>query len=285
MSYFTIASCFVRALLLSRATLAAENLALRQQLAILDRKRPRPKLKNRDRLFWVLLSRLWSGWQSVLVIVKPETVIRWHRQGFKYYWRWKSRSKPGRPKIPRELRDLIRQMSRENLLWGAPHIQAQLHLLGYDLSASTIAKYMDRSGKPPSQTWRTFLKNHIDGIAAVDFFTVPTVLFQVLYVWVVLRNERRRIVHFNVTAHPTSAWVTQQLREAFPFDQAPRYLIRDRDGAYGNVFRRCAKSMGIEEVLIAPQSRVARPWLCTGVQSAGCSHALSGCATQPFADA
>jgi transposase InsO family protein len=251
-----IASCFVRALLLGRAALAVENLALRQQLAILDRKLPRPKLKKRDRLFWVLLSRLWSGWQSVLVIVKPETVIRWHRQGFRYYWHWKSRSKPGRPKIPRELRDLIRQMSRENPLWGAPHIQAQLHLLGYDLASSTIAKYMDRSGKPPSQTWRTFLKNHIDGIAAVDFFTVPTVLFQVLYVWVVLRHERRRIVHFNVTAHPTSAWLTQQLREAFPFDQAPRYLIRDRDGAYGNVFRRCAKSMGIEEVLIAPQS----PW-------------------------
>jgi transposase InsO family protein len=256
MSYFKIASCFVRALLLSRAALAAENLALRQQLAILDRKLPRPKLKNRDRLFWVLLSRLWSGWQSVLIIVKPETVIRWHRQGFKYYWRWKSRSKPGRPKIPPELRDLIRRMSRDNPLWGAPHIQAQLHLLGYDLATSTIAKYMDRSGKPPSQTWRTFLKNHIDGIAAVDFFTVPTVLFQVLYVWIVLRHERRRIVHFNVTAHPTSAWVTQQLREAFPFDQATRYLIRDRDGAYGNAFRRCAKSMGMEEVLIAPQS----PW-------------------------
>jgi transposase InsO family protein len=141
-------------------------------------------------------------------------------------------------------------------LWGAPRIQDELRLLGYELSSSTIAKYMDRSGKPPSQTWRTFLKNHVEGIAAVDFFTVPTVLFEVLYVWVVLRHERRRIVHFNVTAHPTSAWVSQQLREAFPFDQAPRYLIRDRDGAYGNVFRRCAKSMGIEEVLIAPQS----PW-------------------------
>src|SRR5262249_50071278 len=221
-----------------------------------DRKLPRPKLKNRDRLFWVLLSRLWNGWQSVLVIVKPETVIRWHRQGFKYYWRWKSRSQPGRPKIARELRELIRRLSRENPLWGAPRIQAELRLLGHELSSSTIAKYMDRSGRPPSPTWRSFLKNHIDGIAAVDFFTVPTVLFQVLYVWVVLRHERRRVVHFNVTAHPTSAWVAQQLREAFPFDQAPCYLIRDRDGAYGDAFRRCAQSLGIEEVLIAPQS----PW-------------------------
>lgn len=256
MSYFKIFSCLVRALLLSRAALAAENLALRQQLAIWDRKLPRPKLKNRDRLFWVLLLRLWSGWQSVLVIVKPETVIRWHRQGFKYYWRWKSRSQPGRPKIARELRELIRRLSRENPLWGAPRIQAELRLLGHELSSSTIAKYMDRSGRPPSPTWRSFLKNHIDGIAAVDFFTVPTVLFQVLYVWVVLRHERRRVVHFNVTAHPTSAWVAQQLREAFPFDQAPCYLIRDRDGAYGDAFRRCAQSLGIEEVLIAPQS----PW-------------------------
>jgi len=147
-------------------------------------------------------------------------------------------------------------MSRENPFWGAPRIQAELRLLGHEFSSSTIAKYMDRSGRSPSQSWRSFLKNHIDGIAAVDFFTVPTVLFQVLYVWVVLRQERRRIVHFNITAHPTSAWVAQQLREAFPFDQAPRYLIRDRDGAYGDAFRRCSKNMGIEEVLIAPQS----PW-------------------------
>jgi transposase InsO family protein len=191
-----------------------------------------------------------------VVIVKPDTVIRWHRQGFKYYWRWKSRSKPGRPKIAHELRQLIRRMSQENPLWGAPRIQAELHLLGYNLAISTIAKYMDRARKPPSQTWRSFLKNHVAEIAAVDFFTVPTALFQVLYVWVVLRLERRRVVHFNVTAHPTSAWVAQQLRQAFPFDQAPRYLIRDRDGAYGDAFRRCANIMEIEEVLIAPQS----PW-------------------------
>jgi transposase InsO family protein len=256
MSYLKIVSCFIRALLLSQVALAAENLALRQQLAILHRRRPRSKLKNRDRLFWVLLSRLWSNWQSVLVIVKPETVIRWHRQGFKYYWRWKSRSKPGRPKISRELRQLIARMSRENPLWGAPRIQDELRLLGHDLASSTIAKYMKRSGKPPSQAWRSFLTNHSEGIAAVDFFTVPTVFFQVLYVWVVLRHERRRVVHFNVTAHPTSAWVAQQLREAFPFDEAPRYLIRDRDGAYGDAFRRCAQSLGIEEVLSAPQS----PW-------------------------
>ena len=218
MNYLQIFSCVLRGPLIPRAALVVENLALRQQLAILNRTRQRPKLKSRDRLFWVLLSRLWSNWQSVLVIVKPETVIRWHRQGFKYYWRWKSRSKPGRPKILPELRQLIRRMSRENPLWGAPRIQAELRLLGHDLATSTIAKYMDHTRKPPSQTWRSFLKNHVAEIVAVDFFTVPTALFQVLYVWVVLRQERRRIVHFNVTAHPTSAWVAQQLREAFPFE-------------------------------------------------------------------
>jgi hypothetical protein len=256
MSYIHILSCFLRALLVSRTSLAAENLALRQQLAILDQTRPRPKLKDRDRLFWVVLARLWSGWRSALVIVRPETVIRWHRQGFRYYWRWKSRARAGRPRIARELRQLIQRMSRENPLWGAPRIQAELHFLGYDLSRATIAKYMHRSGTPPSPSWRSFLNNHMAEMAGADFFTVPTALFQVLYVWVILGHERRRIVHLNVTAHPTSAWVAQQLREAFPFDQAPRYLIRDRDGAYGDTFQRCAQSMGIREVLIAPRS----PW-------------------------
>jgi hypothetical protein len=256
MSYIHILSCFLRALLVRRTSLAAENLALRQQLAILDQTRLRPKLKNRDRLFWVVLARLWSGWRSALVIVQPETVIRWHRQGFRYYWRWKSRCRAGRPRIARELRQLIQRMSRENPLWGTPRIQAELHFLGHDLSRATIAKYMLRGGKPPSPSWRCFLTNHMAEMAGADFFTVPTALFQVLYVWVILGHERRRIVHLNVTAHPTSVWVAQQLREAFPFDQAPRYLIRDRDGAYGDAFQRCAQNMGIREVLIAPRS----PW-------------------------
>jgi len=229
---------------------------LRQQLAILQRARPRPKLRNRDRLFWVVLSRLWNGWQSVLLIVSPATVVRWHRQGFQYYWRWKSRRRPGRPAIAPQLRRLIARMSKDNPLWGAPRIQAELRLLGHDLAPSTVAKYMARGRKPPSPTWRSFLKNHVGDIAAVDFFTIPTAFFQVLYVFVVLRHDRRRVVHFQVTTHPTSVWVTQQLREAFPFDQAPRFLLRDRDGSYGDSFRRGVARMGIEEVLIAPQS----PW-------------------------
>ena len=256
MNYLQLFSCCLRAVLLNRATLVAENLALRQQLAILQRARPRPKLRNRDRLFWVVLSRLWHGWQSVLLIVSPATVVRWHRQGFQYYWRWKSRRRPGRPAIAAELRRLLARMSKDNPLWGAPRIQAELRLLGHDLAPSTVAKYMARGRKPPSPTWRSFLKNHVGDIAAVDFFTIPTAFFQVLYVFVVLRHDRRRVVHFQVTAHPTSVWVMQQLREAFPFDQAPRFLLRDRDGSYGDSFRRGVARMGIEEVLIAPQS----PW-------------------------
>ena len=240
-----------------RAALALENLALRQQLAVLHRSAPRPKLRWRDRLFWVWLSRLWSGWREVLVLVQPETVVRWHRLGFRWFWRWKSRGRPGRPTMNREVRQLIRRMSRENPLWGAPRIRAELHLLGHDVAASTVAKYMTRrTDKPPSQTWRTFLRNHVGSLASIDFFVVPTVTFRLLYAFVVLRHDRRRVVHFNITEHPTAVWVAQQLREAFPFDEAPRYLIRDRDSIYGTEVRRCLKSMGIEEVVIAPRS----PW-------------------------
>jgi len=245
----------VRAFFARRSSLAAENLALRQQLAIYQRKAPRPRLHWRDRLFWVVLSRIWSGWKEVLVVVRPETVIRWHRQGFRYYWRWKS-GKPGRPKVAAEVRGLIRRLSRDNPLWGAPRIQAELHLLGHDVAESSVAKYMHRHRKPPSQTWRTFLKNHVGTLASIDFFVVPTVTFKLLYCFVVLRHDRRQIVHINVTSHPTAAWVGQQLREAFPFDSVPRYLIRDRDGIYGEEFRRTVESMGIEEVVIAPRS----PW-------------------------
>ena len=247
----------LRAFFGGRAALALENLALRQQLAVLHRSAPRPKLRWRDRLFWVWLSRLWSGWREVLVLVKPETVVRWHRLGFRLFWRWKSRGRPGRPTMNREVRQLIRRMSRENPLWGAPRIRAELHLLGHDIAASTVAKYMTRRrDKPPSQTWRTFLRNHVGSLASIDFFVMPTVTFRLLYAFVVLRHDRRRVVHFNVTEHPTAVWVAQQLREAFPFDEAPRYLIRDRDGIYGVEVRRCLKSMGIEEVVIAPRS----PW-------------------------
>jgi len=240
-----------------RASLAAENLALRQQLAVLRLSLKRPKIRRRDRLFWAWLSRFWPGWKTVLVIVKPETVIRWHRQGFRLYWRWKSKTKNGRPKVDVEIRQLIRRMSRENPTWGAPRVRSELHLLGHDVAKSTIAKYMTRQKKkPPSQGWRTFLANHASEIAAIDFFVVPTVTFRLLFGFVVMRHGRRQVVHFNVTDHPSAAWTAQQVIEAFPFDEAPKYLLLDRDGIYGDEFVARVRGMGIEEVLTAPRS----PW-------------------------
>ena len=247
---------FIRVIFANRATIVAENLALRHQLGILQRSVKRPRLRQRDRIFWAWLSRLWPGWRDSLAIVKPETVIRWHRDGFKLYWRWKSRGKVGRPKIDAEIRRLIRQMSRENVTWGAPRIQSELALLGIAIDETTVGRYMIRHRKPPSQTWRTFLDNHVSDIAAIDFFVVPTVRFQLLYCFIVLRHDRRRIVHFNVTRHPTARWTGQQIVEAFPFDEAPRFMIRDRDGIYGHDFSERVKHMGIEEVITAPRS----PW-------------------------
>ena len=247
----------VRACLLPHATLAAENLALRQQLIVLHRSVKRPKLRNRDRIFWILLSRLWKQWQSSLYTLRPATVVKWHREGFTRYWRWRSRAKKaGRPTIDAEIPELIRQMSRENPLWGAPRILSELQLLGYKLSERTVAKYMVRSNKPPSQKWRTFLQNHASDIVAIDFFTVPTATFRVLFCFVVLCHDRRRVVHFNVTEHPTAAWTAQQVIEAFPWDEAPKYMIRDRDSIYSGDFRQRIKSMGIEQVPIAFRS----PW-------------------------
>ncbi len=246
----------LRALFLPRATVAAENLALRQQLCVLRRSVVRPCLRQRDRVFWVWLSRLWADWRSSLMIVKPEAVIRWHRQGFRLYWRWKSRKKPGRPKIDGEVRQLIRRMSLENPLWGAPRIQSELALLGYTIAESTVAKHMKRQRKPPSQTWRTFLENHAPDIVAVDFVVVATVSFRLLYCFLVLRYDRRRVVHFNVTPYPTARWTGQQIVEAFPYNEAPRFMIRDRDAIYGVDFRERVKHMGIEEVVIAYRS----PW-------------------------
>ena len=248
---------FLRGMLVPKVHLVVENLALRQQLAVLGRSVKRPQLRPCDRVFWVWLSRLWSNWRAVLMLVQPETVIRWHRQGFKLYWRWKSRAgKPGRPRIKREIRDLIQRMSRENPTWGAPRILSELLLLGYDVAETTVAKYMVRPRKPPSQTWRTFLVNHVPDIAACDFFTVPTVMFRVLYVFVVLRHDRRQVVHFNVTTNPYAQWTAQQIIGAFPYEEAPRFLIRDRDSIYGDYFTKRVEGMGIEVVPIAPRS----PW-------------------------
>jgi putative transposase len=193
----------------------------------------------------------------MLHALHPDMVVRWHREGFRLYWTWKSRrQRVGRPPVDKEIRKLIRQMQSENIGWGAPRIHGELLKLGIDISQATVSKYMVRHRKPPSQTWRTFLENHSDCIAGIDFFTVPTATFRVLYVFIVLSHDRRHIVHFNVTAHPTAPWTAQQLVEAFPFDSAPRYLLRDRDAIYGEKVRRRIKSLGIEEVVTAPRS----PW-------------------------
>ncbi len=242
----------------SRAALELENLALRHQIGVLQRSaRKRQQLTSGDRLLWIFLSHLWRDWRSALAIVKPETVVAWHRAGFRLFWTWKvRRGHPGRPVISRAVRDLIRKMCRENPGWGAPRIHGELLKLGIDIAESSVSKYMVRSRKPPSQTWRTFLENHAKQLVSIDFFTVPTLRFQVLYVFLVLAHDRRRILHFNVTAHPTAEWTGQQLREAFPFAQLPRYLLRDRDAIFGNDFRAQVRNVGISEVLSAPRS----PW-------------------------
>ncbi len=247
----------LRAFLSSRATLVAENMALRHQLGVLQRSGKRPRLRNGDRILWVWLSKLWTGWRSTLVIVQPATVIRWHRRGFRLYRRWKSR-KTGRPKVDPEIRSLIRRLSLDNPLWGTPRVQSELRLLGYDVAESTVARYMVRRRPgPPSQTWRSFLKNHMDCTAACDFFVVHTITFRLLYCFVILGHGRRQILHFNVTAHPTAGWTSQQIVEAFPADGTePKYLLRDRDSIYGDYFQHRVKNMGIKEVVIAWRS----PW-------------------------
>ena len=240
----------------TRAVLQAEIIALRHQLLVLHRSNRgrRIHLKFLDRLLWVWLSQLWTGWRSALIIVKPETVIAWHRKGFGYYWAWKSRHRQGRPFVSTELRDLIRKMSLANPRWGAPRIHGELLKLGIELSQATVAKYMVRHRKPPSQTWRTFLKNHMTNMVSADFFVVPTITFRLLFVFVILSHDRRRPVHFALTTNPTSEWAAHQLVEAFPWDSAPRYLLRDRDGIYGTVFGDAARSLDIREIRTAAQS-------------------------------
>ena len=236
--------------------LALENLALRQQLAVWKAREPRPRLTEMDRVFWVLLSRLWTSWGHSLHVVRPETVVRWHRDGFRRYWAWKSRRRAGRPAISTEVRDLIRRISQANPLWGAPRIHGELLKLGVTVSQGTVSKYMVRPRRPPSQAWRTFLKNHAQDLIALDFFTVPTATFRVLFVLVMLTHSRRRLVHFNVTEHPTAEWTARQLLEACALEEEPRYLIRDRDQVYGERFSRQARMLDVREAVIAPRS----PW-------------------------
>ena len=246
----------------TQRALVIENLALRHQLAVLRRSTPRPHLRPSDRLFWVLLSRLWHGWAEAVAIVQPETVIRWHRTGFRLFWTWKSQQRgPGRPAVAPEVRALIRRMAEANPLWGAPRIHGELRKLGLEISQATVSKYLARRPPPSSQTWRTFLANHVGTLVSVDFFVVPTVLFKVLFVFIVLAHDRRRVVHVNVTDTPTAQWTAQQLVEAFPWDTTPRYLLRDRDAVYGAVFSSRVRSMGIHEVKIAPRSPWQNPYV------------------------
>ena len=217
----------------------------------------RPRLRPIDRLFWIALSTLWPKWRQAVQIVTPATVVGWHRRAFAAYWRWKTRPRRvGRPPLASDLRALIRQMGAANPLWGAPRIHGELQKLGIKVSQATVAKYLGRRTSPPSQSWRTFLTNHVSELASIDFFTVPTATFRVLFVFVVLSHDRRRIVHLNVTAHPTAEWTSQQFREAWPWDTAPRFVIRDRDAIYGSASRRTLEQLGIDDVLTAPRC----PW-------------------------
>lgn len=242
--------------------LLIENLVLRQQLAVLNRSAKRPQLTRIDRLFWVVVSRFWSRWAEALLIVQPQTVLRWHRQGFRLYWTWISRKqKLGRPFIDPAVRNLIQTMSRANPLWGAPRIHGELLKLDIHPSQATVSKYMIRTRKPPSQSWRTFLSNHLHDLVFIDFFTVPTATFRVLCVFIVLSHERRSVLHFNVTDHPTAQWTAQQVIEAFPYETATRYLLRDRDSIYGREFRGRVARMGVEQVCTAPRSPWQNPYV------------------------
>jgi hypothetical protein len=230
----------------SRAALEAELLVLRQQINVLRRTAPKKlPFGPIDKLIFAGACQLFPKMYYALAIVRPDTVIRWHRAGFRSYWRWKSRCRPGRPTIPLEIRRLIRQMSIDNPLWGAPRIHGELLKLGIDIGQTSVAKYMARRRGPPSQGWKTFLRNHADGIAAMDMFVVPTISFRLLYGLLIMGHRRRQILWLGVTAHPTAEWIANQLTEAIGWEQVPRYLIRDRDAAYGQVFTRRVRSLGI----------------------------------------
>ena len=248
----------VRVFFRSRSDTALEILALRQQVAVLKRKRPRPKLNGLDRLFWTALRRCWSRWLDVLVIVKPETVIGWHRAGFRLYWRWRSRSRRGRPTITEEIHGLIRRLAEENRDWGAPKIHGELQKLGFVVSERSVARYLQRIRRrgDPGKRWLAFLQNHREGIAAFDFFTVPTVTFRLLYCFFVIEHGRRRILRCNVTGHPSAEWVVQQLREAFPEAGPYRYVIFDRDSIFNEDVVIFLKATGLKP----KRTSVRAPW-------------------------
>jgi putative transposase len=244
----------------SHQSLLLENLVLRQQLAVLKRKHPKPRMEAVDKIFWVFARRFWGAWKQSLVLVNPETVVRWHRAGFHLYWSLISRARRrvGRKQLSKEVRDLIFQMGAENHTWGAPRIHGELLMLGFEVSERSISRWMKRAPRDPqpAQRWRAFLTNHKEAIAAMDFFTVPTITFGALYCFFVIRHERRRILHFHLTKHPTSAWIVQQLREAFPYQSAAEFLIFDRDAKYGFEVPAAIRSMKITLV----QTSFHSPW-------------------------
>ncbi len=241
----------------SQLSLRVENVALRHQLAIYQRTVKRASIRPADRILWSWLSRRWARWREVLVFVEPETVIAWQRKRFRDHWTRMGRAgKPGRPLISEEIREVIRKVSGANPLWGTPRIVGELGKLGIKVAKSTVDKYRIRCRKTPSPTWKAFLKNHVNDLVSIDFFIVPTIRFKLLFVLVVFAHSRRKVLHFNVTENPTAQWTAQQIVEAFPWDCAPKYLLRDRDAIYGAAFQRRLQSMGIEQVLSAPRS----PW-------------------------
>jgi len=256
-TYLLLLCSLLRNALRSRHDLLLENLALRHQLSVLSRQKQRPRLQPTDRLFWSGLSRIWSDWRSALVLVRPETVIRWQHNAWLQYWTCKSRHRrpSGRPRVPLEVRQLVRRLAAENPRWGSMRIVGELRKLGYNLSARTVRRYRrEVIHRPPSQSWRTFLKNHAPHIWASDFFTVQTVTFKTLDVLMFISHCRRKLVHLNVTVRPTAEWVWRQLIEATPWGEQPKYLIRDRDCCYGIVFNGRAARLGIEAILTPIQA-------------------------------
>jgi hypothetical protein len=256
---FTVALlAAVRVFFRSRHDTAIEILALRQQISVLKRKRPRPRLHQLDRLFWTILRRVWSRWAAVLVVVKPETVVGWHRAGFQLFWRWRSRARGGRPRTTAEIRALIQRMAHDNLNWGAPKIHGELKKLGFEVSERTVARYLRgvRRRGDPGRRWLAFLQNHREVIVAFDFFTVPTLTFKLLYCFFVIEHGRRRVLHFRVTQHPTAEWVVQQLRETFPEAGRYRYVILDRDSKFDAGVITFLKATGLDPKRTSIQS----PW-------------------------
>ena len=258
--------------------LALENLALRHQFAVYERTATRPKLRTTDRLFWIWLAGVWAGWRQPLVIVTPDTVLRWQRRRFREHWtKLSGRPTAGRPPVNAEITALARKMDAANPLWGAPRIHAELLKLGIDVAERTVSRLLPKRRSPPSQTWRMFLTNHVRDLVSIDFVTVPTARLRVLFVLVILAHHRRRVLHFNVTEHPTAAWTAQQLVDTFPDDSSPPYLLRDRDSIYGHAFRQRVKGMGICEVLTAPYSLWQNPFaerLIGSIRREGLDHVL-----------